>query len=172
MPRIELTEAQKAEAAALAEKVARVMEEKPSIDARNEYEKESPSGWWYTKNGKTWLPNYSLDGTLPYADAVACARMKERLIEWFPDGLHESYYYAARSRGVFYGHKWHYTINSRASGFAPTEALAVAKALVAVEEQRKSVRYSSEPLPDDVQELVDNAPPYRPPAEQRQKEGK
>lgn len=136
MPRVTLSPSQLASAREIAEKAARIMEEKPTVQlgphenadgvlSRDNY-------WRWDCDVADWYPRFSLDGTDPDADAIATARMKERLIEL---GNSFSVSYCPSSFlnpwGVSTG-GWENSIRH-----APLEVLAVAQALIAVDEERR-----------------------------------
>lgn len=141
MPRVTLSPSQLASAREIAEKAARVMEEKPESFCREMARTRTwdlralriDRKWWRWSTQDDWTPYFALDGTDPAADAYACHLMKERLIEWFPRSAHETNYCAIR--GV--DRCWYCAIDLHAYKLSPLEALAVAQALIAVDEQRR-----------------------------------
>jgi hypothetical protein len=142
--KIDLTPSQREEARVTSDKVARIMEEKPTC-IRPEMTvleaglgKLSPKEWWVWKYGATdWTPNFALNGYVEDADAYACHLMKARLIE-LTLYIDIDYRQAAPEYDLV-----QVDIQARCfpgkthSESAPLEVLAVAQALIAVDEERR-----------------------------------
>lgn len=122
MPRVTLSPSQLASAREIAEKAARVMS-------------NGPDGLcWRNLDGSV---HFSLNGTDPDEDAKATARMKKRLIEWtlyiviiYGQAAPEYDLVEVCVQADCFLGKMH-------CEFAPIEVLAVAQALIAVDEERR-----------------------------------
>jgi len=114
---------------ALRLRVAEIMEPIPPSGFHAAIDGTSPEGWWLFELANAhWVPIRSLDGANPDADAVACHRMKARLIEW-----HEAFYCYYAPDAI---NPWIFIFGLGSETSAPLEVQAVALALVAVAEQR------------------------------------
>lgn len=158
MPRIELTPSQQAHAREVAEKAARIMEplgDESYVDwlSLDMTRYISPLGFWTRIADGTGrvIPTFLLDGTDPDDDAIATARMKERMIEWGCDCFNVWY---VPNVGID-ENPWEFWLAevpaSEQDGTtftAPLEVIAIAEALIAVDEER---RKSSSPVEDQTQ---------------------
>jgi hypothetical protein len=126
------------ETKSLALSAAEIMEPHPWLDDDIDPNPVSREGWWEwdfhdSMNFEKREPHHRLDGTDPDADAYACHLMKARLIEcglqWFTSTFNPN-----RQR------QWAFVTQEHGLYDAPTEVLAVAKALIAVDEARKLVQ--------------------------------
>lgn len=137
MPRVTLSPEQQAHAREIAEKAARVMEEKPESFCREMARTRTwdlralriDRKWWRWSTQDDWTPYFALDGTDPDEDAKATARMKARLIEWGAAGMVIGYASSEEN-------PWRVSVGG-CIGIAPLEVLAVAQALIAVDEERR-----------------------------------